>query len=290
MLRGAPKRGAPGSQRPRPGAGAEGGPRSPGPSVRSRRALPACRGRRPRPPPGPAPLPPAPPRTRPRPAPAHLALADAEDSAAVAQAHAGVLGPRGCAAEGERATRGAQPLHRGAHERGRPATPAHPQVQVTQRDEHGRPAGRSGTRARDTCTDSPDPTPPAGLRLPPDRGPEEAEPRGESARSWGGPRGKGVCVRGRRQAEPGVGSRGQGDNGEKGCRAGGAEWEGPGRSCLGECDGGRREAVGEMIDRLGTGLVNPGVLPGLFKPESGLPSLTGRRQTEEEAVYVYYIN
>lgn len=69
---------------------------------------------------------------------AHLALADAEDAAAAAQAHARAPGLRGRAAEGEGAARGAQPPHRGQHQCGRPAPPARPQVQVAQRDEHGR--------------------------------------------------------------------------------------------------------------------------------------------------------
>jgi hypothetical protein len=69
---------------------------------------------------------------------AHLALADAEDAAALAQAHARVPGLRGRAAEGEGAARSTQPPHRGQHQRGRPAPPARPQVQVAQRDEHGR--------------------------------------------------------------------------------------------------------------------------------------------------------
>lgn len=69
---------------------------------------------------------------------AHLALADAEDAAAAAQAHARAPGLRGGAAEGEGAARGVQPPHRGEHQGGRPAPPARPQVQVAQRDEHGR--------------------------------------------------------------------------------------------------------------------------------------------------------
>lgn len=69
---------------------------------------------------------------------AHLALADTEDAAAAAQAHARAPGLRGRAAEGEGAARGPQPPHRGEHQCGRPAPPARPQVQVAQRDEHGR--------------------------------------------------------------------------------------------------------------------------------------------------------
>lgn len=177
--------------------------RAPGPGRRFR--LAGAGGRAPPRPP------PAPPRARPRPAPAHLALADAEDSAAVAQAHAGVLGLRGCAAEGERATRGAQPLHRGAHERGRPAPPAHPQVQVAQRDEHGPPAGRGGSRGPGRPHHQPQPALPAGPRLPPYRGPEEAAPWGRGrAELGGGRRGRGGVMEGegRLCMEWGVGAEG----------------------------------------------------------------------------------
>lgn len=54
----------------------------------------------------------------------------------------------------------------------------------------------------------------------------------------------GVGVRGK------MGRRDAGLEGQSGRGREEAAWD--------ECDGGRREAVGEMIDRLGTGLVGPG--------------------------------
>lgn len=128
-------------------------------------------------------LPPRPPQAPPpasaAPRPAHLALADAEDAAAAAQAHTGIPGLRGRAAERERTARGEQPPHRGAHERGRPAPPARPQVQVAERDEHGRPAAEG--RWPGTLALPGRPAPPLHSHRP-----EGAEPRGSGhAGKWG---------------------------------------------------------------------------------------------------------
>lgn len=184
---------------------APGGARGPGGRFRLaplREAAPPPAPPRPAPP-RPARAPAAPPASRP--APAHLALADAEDAAAAAQAHAGAPGQRGRAAEGEGAARGAQPLHRGAHERGGPAPPARPQVQVAQRDEHGRPpaAGRG-----------------PGTLAPPAPGPAPARPpeAGRGRAAWERPPQGGVG--GRREA-----ARGE-SGGDSDGRPRGLGWEG----------------------------------------------------------------